>query len=157
MIRVFGATICIMILLTSSLAYASEPAVTLTSQPAVFHALAGSAPERGKATAVAVHESDQMVARVLRLAPDATIEEHYHPFFDETFFVHSGAVRMMLNDREHVLRAGDVVYMPGGTIISGRNTEPDEAVVVVVWANLGKKGPLFVYGRPDAPTATERR
>jgi hypothetical protein len=35
--------------------------------------------------------------------------------------------------------------MPGGTIISGRNTGPEQAIVVVVWANLSNKGPLSVY------------
>jgi hypothetical protein len=39
--------------------------------------------------------------------------------------------------------------MPAGTIISGTSTGSDEAVLVIVWANIGKKGPLFVHGRPE--------
>ena len=55
----------------------------------------------------------------------------------------------MLDDKEHELRAGDTVIMPAGTIISGTNTGSGEAVLVIVWANIGKKGPLFVHGRRE--------
>lgn len=38
--------------------------------------------------------------------------------------------------------------LPVGTVISGTNAGDEEAVVVIMWANVGKKGPLFIYGRP---------
>ena len=98
-----------------------------------------------------------MVARVLRLAPGAVIGEHYHPYFEEAFFVYSGAATMLLNDREYVIRSGDVAYIPAGTIISGGNEGVEEAVVVVVWANLGERGPLFVYGRPALTDSAANR
>ena len=63
-----------------------------------------------------------MVSRVMRLSPGAAIKEHYHPNFDETFFVHAGTLKLLLDDKEHELRAGDTVIMPAGTIISGTNT-----------------------------------
>ena len=105
--------------------------------------------EQGAMTSVDVRDSDHLVSRVLRVMPGATIKEHYHPHFDEIFFVHSGALTMMLNDKQHLLRSGDIVSMPAGTIISGTNAATEEAVVVVVWANMGEPGPLFVFGRPD--------
>jgi len=110
-----------------------------------------SVKEPGKAAAelVDIHEREFMVSRVMRLSPGAAIKEHYHTNFDETFFVHAGTVKLSLDDQEHELRAGDTVIMPAGTIISGTNTGSDGAVLVIVWANIGKKGPLFVHGRPE--------
>lgn len=113
-------------------------------------------PEQGSIASVDVRNSDNLVSRVMRLTPGATIKEHYHPFFDEIFFVHSGALTMMLNDKKHVLRSGDIVSMPAGTIISGTNAGTEEAIVVVVWANIGKKGPLFVFGRPEQTQPKEK-
>jgi quercetin dioxygenase-like cupin family protein len=86
---------------------------------------------------------------MMRLSPGAAIKEHYHPNFDETFFVHAGTLTMKLDDKEHKLRSGDTVIMPAGTIISGTNAGSGEAVLVIVWANNGKKGPLFIHGQPD--------
>lgn len=115
----------------------------------VFNAGSVKEPQKGAAELVDLHESEHMVTRVMRLAPGANIKEHYHPNFDETFFVHAGALKLKLDDEGHELRAGDTVIMPAGTIISGSNTGSEEAIVVIVWANIGKKGPLFVHGRPD--------
>ena len=114
-------------------------------------------PEKGSMSSVDVRYSDHLVSRVLRMTPGATIKEHYHPFFDEIFFVHSGALIMMLNDKKYVLRSGDIVSMPAGTIISGTNAGTEEAVIVVVWANIGKKGPLFVFGRPEQKQPKDKR
>ena len=122
----------------------------------VFNAGSVKEPQRGTAELVDVHESDHMVTRVMRLAPGAAIKEHYHPFFDETFFVHAGSLKLRLDDKEHALRTGDTVIMPAGTIITGTNTGGEEAVVVIVWANIGKKGSLFVHGRPDTPKKESR-
>ncbi len=140
------------VLLSVSLVQAAESAAQ--AEPAelrVLNVMELQAPAKGDISVASLRESDRMVARVLRLAPKAMIREHYHPYFEETFFVYSGAVTMMLNDEKHELRSGDVVYMPARTIISGRNGGQEEAVIVVVWANLGEPGPLFVYGRPGQP------
>jgi quercetin dioxygenase-like cupin family protein len=122
----------------------------------VFHVKSVKEPGKGAAELVDIHESEHMVSRVMRLSPGAAIKEHYHPNFDETFFVHAGTLKLLLDDREHELRAGDTVIMPAGTIISGTNTGSDEAVLVIVWANIGKKGPLFVHGRPEHPMKETR-
>lgn len=115
----------------------------------VFNTKSVKEPGKGATELVDIHESEHMVSRVMRLAPGAAIKEHYHPNFDETFFVHAGTLELRLDDEEHELRAGDTVIMPAGTIISGANTGDGEAVLVIVWANIGKKGPLFVHGRPE--------
>jgi quercetin dioxygenase-like cupin family protein len=115
----------------------------------VFNVKSVKEPGKTAAELVDIHESEHMVSRVMRLAPGAAIKEHYHPNFDETFFVHAGTLKLLLDDKEHEVRAGDTVIMPAGTIIKGGNTGNEEAVVVIVWANNGKKGPLFVHGRPD--------
>jgi quercetin dioxygenase-like cupin family protein len=85
----------------------------------------------------------------MRLAPGAAIAEHHHPSHDETFFVHRGTVTALLDGREHTVRAGDVVHIPSGTVIQGRNAGPEEAVVVVVFAANGRGGPLTVPGHPQ--------
>lgn len=122
----------------------------------VFPAGSVKGPEKAAAELVDVHESDRMVARVMRLAPGASIEGHHRPFFDETSFVHAGTLKMTLDDKTHELRAGDTVIMPAGTIIEGTNAGDQEAVVVIVSANIGKKGPLMVHGRPDRKPGEER-
>src|SRR4051794_15178618 len=115
----------------------------------VFNTKSVKEPGKAAAELVDIHESEHMVSRVMRLAPGAAIKEHYHPNFDETFFVHAGTLKVRLDDKEHEFQTGDMVIMPAGTIISGTNTGDDEAVLVIVWANNGKKGPLFIHGRPE--------
>lgn len=119
-------------------------------EPRVVRASEVAAPASGEMTQATVHESGRMVSRIMRLAPDAAIAEHHHPLFDETFVVQRGGLTLVLDDRAHELQAGDVVYIPAGTVISGRNTGGKEAVVVVTWANVGRPGALTVPGRPAA-------
>lgn len=147
-------------LFLSALGAAQEPAARPVAQEPrgvrVFNTRSVKEPGRSTAELVDLHESEHMVTRLMRLAPRATIKEHYHPFFDETFFVHAGTLKMRLDDKEHELHAGDTVIMPAGTIITGTNAGDEEAVLVIVWANIGKKGPLFVHGRPDHPKKDRR-
>ncbi|MGB0070051.1 MAG: cupin domain-containing protein [Isosphaeraceae bacterium] len=147
-------------LLLSAMGGVQEPATrTEANTPQgvrVFNTRSVKEPKNATAELVDLHASDHMVTRVMRLAPGATIKEHCHPFFDETFFVHAGSLKMVLDDTEHELRSGDTVIMPAGTIIAGTNTGSEEAVVVIVWANIGKKGPLFVHGRPDQQKKEKR-
>jgi quercetin dioxygenase-like cupin family protein len=96
-----------------------------------------------------VHESERTVTQVLRLAPGAEIAEHHHPFFDESFIVERGNLRIRLNDQVYELSAGAVVFIPAGTVISGQNTGGEEARVVVVFSNIGHPGPLTVPGHPQ--------
>lgn len=118
--------------------------------PRVVRAGQVAAPPAGEVTQETVHESEWMVSRIMRLSAGATIGEHHHPFFEETFVVQRGSVLLSLDDEVHALRPGDVVYIPAGTVISGRNAASEEAVVVVTWANTGRAGALTVAGRPAA-------
>jgi quercetin dioxygenase-like cupin family protein len=151
MSRLVAAATVVLLSLAVALGQESSPRSRSDKPKGVLVFNVKSVKEPGKAAAelVDIHESEYMVSRVMRLAPGAAIKEHYHPNFDETFFVHAGTLKLSLDDKEHKLRAGDTVIMPAGTIISGTNTEDDEAVLVIVWANIGKKGPLFVHGRPE--------
>ena len=118
--------------------------------PRVVSTASVKRPEGGTLTQETVHESERMVSRIMRLAPAATIAEHHHPTFEEIFAVQSGTVQVSLDGRVHQLRAGDVAYIPAGTVISGGNGGRDEAVVIVTWSNIGRSGPLTVPGRPAA-------
>src|SRR5512135_954674 len=106
-------------LLLSAMGGVQEPATrTEANTPQgvrVFNTRSVKEPKNATAELVDLHASDHMVTRVMRLAPGATIKEHCHPFFDETFFVHAGSLKMVLDDKEHELRAGDTVIMPAGT------------------------------------------
>ncbi len=99
-------------------------------------------------TRTTIHESARTVVQVLRLAPDAQIAEHHHPYFDENMIVEQGSVRAVLSGTTYELHAGDVVVIPAGTVIQGRNTGGQEARLVVVFSSTGKTGPLSVPGMP---------
>jgi quercetin dioxygenase-like cupin family protein len=62
--------------------------------------------------------------------------------------VHRGTVTAVLDGQEHVLRAGDLVYIPARTVIVGRNSGAEEAVVIVVFSSTGAGGPLTIPGPP---------
>ena len=100
-------------------------------------------------TRTTVYESPRTVTQVLRLAPTASIAEHHHPVFDETFLVQQGQVTLVLNGKSYDLRAGDFVVMPAGTAITGQNSEQPAARVVVAFSNTGSAGPLSVAGSPS--------
>jgi quercetin dioxygenase-like cupin family protein len=99
-------------------------------------------------TRTTLSETERSVVQVLRLSPNAEIAEHHHPFYDENFVVEQGSLRAILNGTTYELHAGDVVVIPAGTVIRGRNTGNQEARVVVVFTNTGKAGPLTVAGSP---------
>lgn len=119
-----------------------------TAEPRVSNISDAPAPAAGAMTRATFHEGTRTVTHVLRLAPGAEIPLHHHPFFDETFIVERGSLRMELNGRAHQLRAGDVVVIAAGTVITGRNVGAEEARVVVVFSNTGQPGPLTVPGHP---------
>jgi len=107
-----------------------------------------SAPQVGAMTRTTLSETPHSVVQVLRISPDGEIAEHYHPFYDENFVVEQGSLRAVLNGTSYELHAGDVVVIPAGSVIRGRNTGNQEARIVVVFSNVGKPGPLSVSGSP---------
>src|SRR6266516_4746608 len=102
------------------------------------------APQAGALTRTTVHESSRTVVQVLRLAPNAEIPEHHHPVFDENMILEQGSVTAVLNGTTYELHAGDIVVIPAGTVIRGRNTGNQEARLVVVFSSTGKAGSLSV-------------
>jgi len=116
--------------------------------PRILSVGAAQAPAAGAVATTVLHESPTAVSRVMRLAPGAEIPEHHHPSHDESFFVHRGTVTAVLNGETHTARAGDLVHIPAGTVIVGRNSGAEEAVIVVVFSGNGRGGPLTVPGRP---------
>lgn len=131
-------------------ATAVAPSVT-TSAPTEIKVLSsslGAAPGIGAVTRTTVYESPRTVTQVLRLAPNARIAEHHHPFYDESFMVQAGRISLVLNGKQYDLNAGDFVVMPAGTVISGSNTGDQETRVVVAFSNTGTLGPLSVSGSP---------
>lgn len=118
------------------------------SGPRVLNVETAAAPEAGKVATTVLHESPTAVSRIMRLAPGSVIAEHHHPSHDEAFFVHRGTVVAVLDGREHTVRAGDLVHIPAGTVIVGRNAGSEEAVIVVAFAGNGRGGPLTVPGHP---------
>jgi quercetin dioxygenase-like cupin family protein len=133
-------------------ACAPPPSPASVPVPAAAVRLANMAdaavPAPGALTRTTVHESERTVTQVLRLAPGAEIAQHHHPFFDESFILERGSVRVRLNDQVHEISAGAVVFIPAGTVIAGQNTGSEEARVVVVFSNIGRRGPLTVPGHP---------
>lgn len=119
-----------------------------TRSPQVLNAAAAEAPAAGAVATTALYESPSAVTRIMRMAPGSEIPEHYHPVHDEALFVHRGTVTAVLNGQEHTVQAGDVVQIPAGTTIVGRNSGTEEAVVIVVFSGTGAGGPLTVPGRP---------
>ncbi len=54
-------------------------------------------------TRTTIHESARTVVQVLRLAPNAEIAEHHHPFFDENMILEQGSVSAVLNGKTYEL------------------------------------------------------
>ncbi len=147
-----SASICALCLLLAACGRPlPEPAVENASAavPRLSNTGQVPAPAPGALTRTTVHESARTVTQILRLAPGAEIAEHHHPFFDESLIVERGRVQVQLNGQTHELVAADVVVIPTGTVIAGRNSGTEEARAVVVFSNIGRVGPLTVPGHPQ--------
>lgn len=55
---------------------------------------------------------------------------HHHPW-DEAYYVVEGEVRFMLGGREQVLKGGDFIYAPGGTLhgFQGASAHPARVLI----------------------------
>lgn len=135
---------------TAACAPAATPRVTASAPTdiRVLNASLGASPAAGAVTRTTVYESPRTVTQVLRLATNARIAEHHHPFYDETFVVQQGRISLVMNGKSYDLSPGDFVVMPAGTVITGTNAGDQEARVVVAFSNTGATGPLSVAGSP---------
>jgi mannose-6-phosphate isomerase-like protein (cupin superfamily) len=113
----------------------------------VLSAKDGDPPEPGKEmTHLTMYETPHTVTEVLRFAPNADAPQHYHPSYDEIFFVQQGHMVLNLDGDRQDLRSGNFVVIPAGTTITPLNMGPGEAQAVVVYSNTGMVGPLSVMG-----------
>ncbi len=93
-------------------------------------------------------DTKHLVSVFIHLAPGAEIPEHHHPVYHENIVALSGELSLWLDDEKHTVRAGDIVFVPAGTIMRGINEGDTDFTAVATFANIGKEGPLMVQGRP---------
>ena len=64
------------------------------------------------------------------LPMDAGPPPHEHPW-DEAYYVIEGEVRFSLGDKVELVRAGDFIYAPGGTVHAFQGASPSPARLLV--------------------------
>jgi quercetin dioxygenase-like cupin family protein len=62
---------------------------------------------------------------------------HIHSREDETFYVISGNLEILLGDKTHLAKAGDFVYIPRGTVHKFKNIGKEMAVQLVTFSPAG--------------------
>lgn len=62
---------------------------------------------------------------------------HIHSREDETFYVISGNLEILLGDKIHLAKAGDFVYIPRGTVHRFKNIGKQMAVQLVTFSPAG--------------------
>ena len=145
--RIRGKMTAVLALLVGGCASATPAAVEPTGRSGVTIARVSDVAAADPAVASAdIIVTGQTTSRIMRVPAGGAIAEHHHPHFEEVFFVHAGAVTLALDDREYALATGDAAFIPAGTVISGRNPGPGEAVLIVSWSRMSE-GPLTVPGR----------
>lgn len=65
---------------------------------------------------------------------------HIHSREDETFYVVSGSLEILLGDKTHRAKAGDFVYIPRGTVHRFKNVGSGNAVQLVTFSPAGMEG-----------------
>jgi len=93
-------------------------------------------------------DTEHLVSVFIHLVPGAEIPEHHHPVYHENIVALSGELSLWLNDEKHTVRAGDIVFVPAGTIMRGVNEGGSDFTAAATFANIGKEGPLMMMGRP---------
>jgi quercetin dioxygenase-like cupin family protein len=74
---------------------------------------------------------------------------HIHSKEDETFYVVSGELEMLLGDKNYTAKAGDFVYIPRGTVHQFKNVGGDTAVQFVTFVGAGMEN-FFKEVFPEA-------
>ena len=100
-------------------------------------------------TGTRIVDTEHLVSVFIHLAPGAEIPEHHHPVYHENIVVLSGELSLWLDDEKYTIRAGDIVYVPAGTIMRGKNEGDTDFTAAATFASIGKEGPLMVPGRPE--------
>jgi len=81
------------------------------------------------------------------VAPGAKHPDHNHkPEYDEVYLIQRGRAMVRLDGVEHELEAGDVVFIPGGSMHAIANrSDTEELVIFTVWSRLPEPGANSVY------------
>ncbi|GBF75694.1 hypothetical protein PA598K_04116 [Paenibacillus sp. 598K] len=81
------------------------------------------------------------------VAPGAKHPDHHHDeAYDEAYLIHRGRAMVRLDGVEHEVEAGDVVFIPGGSMHAIANlSETEELVIFTVWSRLPEPGANSVY------------
>jgi quercetin dioxygenase-like cupin family protein len=77
---------------------------------------------------------------------------HIHSREDETFYVVSGSLEMVLGDSTYQAKAGDFVFIPRGTVHRFRNLGPNTAIQLVTFVPAG----MEKYFREVFPPVVDR-
>ncbi len=77
---------------------------------------------------------------------------HIHSREDESFYVVSGELEILLGDSTHHAKAGDFVFIPRGTLHRFKNLSGSTAVQLVTFVPAGMEG----YFREVFPPVTDR-
>ncbi|WP_372631000.1 cupin domain-containing protein [Cohnella sp.] len=81
------------------------------------------------------------------VAPGAKHADHRHGSdYDEVYLIQRGRAMVRLDGVEHELEAGDVVFIPGGSMHAIENrSASEELVIFTVWSRLPEQGANPVY------------
>ena len=100
-------------------------------------------------TSTRMVDTEHLVSVFIHLTPGAEIPEHHHPVYHENIVALSGELSLWLGDEHYAVRAGDIVFVPAGTVMRGVNEGDSDFTAAATFANIGKEGPLMVMGRPE--------
>lgn len=93
-----------------------------------------------------------LLVDVVSYAPGGTSPLHFHREIDHFFFVLEGRGRIVINDQEHRLRAGSVVWIAAGDVHKVY-ADPDSPLVFLEYFSRGQHETVFLEEacawRPD--------
>ena len=78
---------------------------------------------------------------------------HVHSREDESFYVVSGSLEMLMGDKTYQVKRGDFVYIPRGTVHRFKNVGGDTAVQLVTFVPAGMEG-FFQEAFPEVTDRT---
>ncbi len=68
---------------------------------------------------------------IARLQPGKTIEGHRDPM-EEIYFISSGEGEMIVDEETRLVKTGDAIWLPTGSLHALRNSGKQELVILVV-------------------------
>lgn len=79
-----------------------------------------------------VFQSEEMSFYLAQVASE--IPAHYHKLSDETYYVYRGQGTMRVNDEYRDVSAGDIVFIPKGSIHGMKNTGTEDVIIFFISA-----------------------